>query len=55
MSATISSEDFSDYFASEIQGILQNAPVLSVEGRMYPVQDHYIDDYKWLVKEVSQF
>eukprot|EP00117_Sycon_ciliatum_P042977 scpid7995/ scgid0951/ Putative ATP-dependent RNA helicase TDRD9; Tudor domain-containing protein 9 len=51
MSATIASEEFSDYFGIEIQGVLQNAPVLTVEGRMYPVQEHYLDDFKWLVKD----
>ena len=46
MSATIDSRLFADYFGSELQGQLQPAPVLSVEGRLFNVREHYLDDVR---------
>lgn len=53
MSATIDSKLFADYFAYELLGQLQAAPVLSVEGHMYSVKEHYLDDIRNLVPGVS--
>jgi len=43
MSATLQSNLFSRYFSVPVQGQLQGAPVIPVEGKMYPVKEIYLD------------
>ncbi len=40
-SATIDAQRFSDYFASNKNGVLAPAPVIMVSGRMFPVEQRY--------------
>jgi ATP-dependent RNA helicase TDRD9 len=53
MSATIESEMFAGYFSSVVGNRLVPAPVVSVEGKVYPVVEFYSDDMKFLGKVPS--
>lgn len=44
MSATFECELFARYFATEIRGDLQKAPVIEVEGRRHKVRQFYWSD-----------
>ena len=44
MSATIESDLFSMYFALPVRGRVEGAPVVSVEGRSFPVVESYLDE-----------
>ena len=46
MSATVDCSLFSKYFAIPIRGQLEGAPVVSVEGKIYDVEEYYLDDLK---------
>ena len=48
MSATIESEMFASYFASAVDTRLVPAPIISVEGKIYPVIEFYSDDMVFL-------
>lgn len=43
MSATLQSNLFSRYFSVPVQGQLQGAPVIPVEGKIFPVKEVYLD------------
>ena len=44
MSATIESDLFSMYYAVPVRGRVEGAPVVSVEGKNFPVVECYLDD-----------
>ena len=44
MSATIESDLFSMYFAVPVRGRVEGAPVITVEGRSFPVVECYLED-----------
>lgn len=44
MSATIESDLFSMYFAVPVRGRVEGAPVVSVDGKSFPVVESYLDD-----------
>lgn len=44
MSATIQSDLFSMYFAVPVRGRVEGAPVVTVEGKSFPVIESYLDD-----------
>lgn len=44
MSATLDTELFANYFKNSAYGVEVNAPVLSVPGRTFPVNETYMDD-----------
>ena len=44
MSATIESDLFSMYFAVPVRGRVEGAPVITVEGKSFPVVECYLDD-----------
>lgn len=44
MSATIESDLFSMYFAVPVRGRVEGAPVVTVEGKSFPVVECYLDD-----------
>ena len=44
MSATLDSDMFSRYFSLPINGRLEGAPVVTVEGRSYPVEEIYLNE-----------
>ena len=44
MSATIESDLFSMYFAVPVRGRVEGAPVVSIEGRSFPVVECYLDE-----------
>jgi len=46
MSATIESDLFSMYFAVPVRGRVEGAPVVSVDGKSFPVVESYLDDLK---------
>lgn len=46
MSATIESDLFSMYFAVPVRGKVEGAPVVTVEGKSFPVVECYLDDLK---------
>ena len=48
MSATIDSKLFAEYFSVPIGDELSPAPVLSVQGRTYEVNEFYLDDLRQL-------
>lgn len=48
MSATIEAEKFAEYFRLPSHGLFRNAPIVNVEGRMYDVQEQYLDDVQHL-------
>lgn len=52
MSATLDSEMFSRYFSLPINGRLEGAPVVTVEGKSYPVKEYYLDDIIGAVRKV---
>ena len=48
MSATMDCSIFSKYFAIQVRGKLEGAPVVSVEGKMYDVAEYYLDELQSL-------
>ena len=44
MSATIESDLFSMYFAVPVRGRVEGVPVITVEGKSFPVVECYLDD-----------
>ena len=46
MSATFDTKKFAEYFAIPVRGVLEPAPIVSVEGRQYQVSEYYIEDLK---------
>ena len=48
MSATLESEKYAQYFATRLPRQLHPspAPVVSVEGKVWPVMDFYLDDLR---------
>ncbi|XP_071496010.1 ATP-dependent RNA helicase TDRD9-like [Diadema antillarum] len=44
MSATIETSLFGDYFAIPVHGSLEMPPVVSVEGKVFEVEEFYLDD-----------
>ncbi|XP_022106993.1 putative ATP-dependent RNA helicase TDRD9 [Acanthaster planci] len=48
MSATFDTSMFAHYFAMPIAGKLEDAPVVNIEGRIYDVQEHYVEDISHL-------
>lgn len=48
MSATMDCSLFSKYFAIQVRGKLEGAPVVSVEGRMFDVAEYYLDELQSL-------
>ena len=48
MSATFDTQKFAEYFAVNVRGSLEAAPVVSVEGSMFKVPEYYIEDLKSL-------
>ena len=48
MSATIESEMFAGYYSSVVGNRLVPAPVINVEGKIYPVVEFYSDDMMFL-------
>ena len=44
MSATLETEVFADYFGSPVSGSCFPAPKLTVDGRMFAVEEHYIEE-----------
>lgn len=44
MSATIQSDLFSMYFAVPVRGRVEGAPVVTVEGKSFPVIESCLDD-----------
>ena len=55
MSATLESDLFSRYFAMSVRGNLEGAPVVSVEGKGFPVQEIYLEDLIGIPLAVSCF
>ena len=53
MSATLDSDMFSRYFSLPINGKLEGAPVVTVEGRSYPVQEFYLHEITDAVRKVG--
>ena len=54
MSATLDSNMFSRYFSLPINGRLEGAPVVTVEGRSYPVEEIYLNEIIQSVRKVSE-
>ena len=52
MSATLDSDMFSRYFSLPINGRLEGAPVVTVEGRAFPVKEYYLNDIIRAVRKV---
>ena len=50
MSATLDSNVLADYFGSPVAGSVSPAPTLSVDGKMFDVEKHYIDELSGLGK-----
>jgi ATP-dependent RNA helicase TDRD9 len=48
MSATIAAEQFAEYFALPVMNRLEPAPIITVAGRHYTVQEYYSDDLEAL-------
>ena len=46
MSATIESDLFSMYFAVPVRGRVEGAPVVTVDGKSFPVVECYLEDLK---------
>ena len=46
MSATFEASIFASYFARRLQGIVEEVPVVIVEGRMFNVNEFFLDDIK---------
>ncbi|KAJ7352991.1 hypothetical protein OS493_032930 [Desmophyllum pertusum] len=46
MSATIESDLFSMYFAVPVRGRVEGAPVVTVEGKSFPVVESYLDELR---------
>ena len=46
MSATIDSQLFARYFSVPVRGMLEPAPVMTVEGQSYTVSEYYLEDLK---------
>lgn len=46
MSATFDSDMFAKYFSIPVAGHLEPAPIISIEGKAYPVQEFYIEELK---------
>ena len=44
MSATIDSQLFARYFSVPVRGMLEPAPVMTVEGQSYTVSEYYLGD-----------
>lgn len=44
MSATLQSNLFSRYFSMPVRGKMEGAPVIGVEGKIFPIQELYLDD-----------
>lgn len=53
MSATLDSEIFSRYFSLPINGKLHGAPVVSVEGKSFPIHEYYLEEISNIVRKVS--
>ena len=53
MSATLDSDMFSRYFSLPINGRLEGATVVTVEGRSYPVEEFYLNEIIQSVHKVS--
>ncbi|XP_035669550.1 ATP-dependent RNA helicase TDRD9-like [Branchiostoma floridae] len=63
MSATLDSSMFAGYFSIPVRGELAPAPVVTVEGRLFPVTEFYVEDLaplgplpvlEWDCPEISQ-
>ncbi|KAM9290099.1 ATP-dependent RNA helicase TDRD9 [Cariama cristata] len=50
MSASISCEEFADYFALSVHNCLNPACVFKVEGKSYAIKEYYLDDLKHTVR-----
>ena len=48
MSATLETEVFADYFGSPFSGSVFPAPKLTVDGRMFAVKEHYLEELSGL-------
>ena len=48
MSATFETDMFAQYFAMKLSDQLHLAPVVSVEGQAYTVQEFFLDEIKHL-------
>lgn len=46
MSATIEASIFASYFARRVQGFVEEVPLVKVEGRVYNVNEFFLDDIK---------
>lgn len=46
MSATIESDLFSMYFAVPVRGRVEGAPVVTIDGKSFPVVESYLDELK---------
>ncbi|KAK2190456.1 hypothetical protein NP493_81g02000 [Ridgeia piscesae] len=44
MSATIDSQLFAQYFSLPVRGVLEPAPVMTVQGQSYTVSEYYLED-----------
>lgn len=53
MSATLDSDMFSRYFSVPVNGKLEGAPVVTTEGRSFPVEEFYLNDIIAAVRKVS--
>ena len=53
MSATLDSDMFSRYFSLPINGRLEGAPVVTVKGRSYPIEEFYLNEVIEAVHKVS--
>ena len=53
MSATIENQRFASYFAENVSGHWEPAPVVSVEGKSFSVTEFYLDDLVHLGRVVS--
>ncbi|NXE20690.1 TDRD9 helicase, partial [Ardeotis kori] len=49
MSASINCKEFADYFALPVHNGLNPACVFKVEGRLYAIEEYYLDDLKHIV------
>ena len=53
MSATLQSNLFSRYFSVPVQGRLEGAPVIPLEGKIFPVKEVYLDQLTGLGQVTS--
>ena len=44
MSATIDSQLFAQYFSLPVRGVLEPAPVMTVQGQSFTVSEYYLED-----------